>query len=85
MKKLEPSLRLSMDFPQRYCDQPISLSGQKVSLQWRKHAIAMHKYTTIIDLAKPCFWECLPMLLETPTHAFGELLVKTSKTYNLFI
>jgi hypothetical protein len=45
----------------------------------------MHKYTTIIDLAKPCFWECLPMLLETPTHAFGELLVKTSKTYNLFI
>jgi hypothetical protein len=61
------------------------MSGQKISLQWRKHAIAMHKCTAVIDLAKPCCWKCLPMLLEAPIHASGELLVKTSKTYNLFI
>jgi hypothetical protein len=53
-------------------DFPISMTRQKVGLQWRKYCSSLEMYTS-----------CTVLVL--PTHVFGQAILQTSKIHNLFI
>jgi hypothetical protein len=49
-------------------------------MHWRKPTVAVQKCTA--SIVQKSYWI---MVLVQPNHAFGEAIIKSSKTQNLFI